>query len=140
MPALLGFDGLQVGNRAAIRVRLALADVQAFGRLVGDQNPLHAEPQAAQSAGYPKPVVHGLYLGGLCSALIGSTLPGPGSVIQSIQFYFRGPAFIDDEVEISVTVAQRVEALRTVVLTLRVERGETTVVTGRAQVGLPERA
>lgn len=132
------YNALWVGQTVFVDRRISAEAVQRFARETGDNNPIHLDSAAAAAAGFIAPIVHGLLLGSVLAGLIGSELPGFGAVIQSFHLDFRAPALTGDELRFSITVSQKVDALQTVVLALTIHRGETMLVTGRAQVGLRE--
>ena len=136
MPPAHRFDALQVGQSARSVHQLSAERMRKFADDTADANPVHFDASAAKAAGFPSPIVHGLLLGSLLAGLIGSELPGAGAVIQSIRLDFRLPAFAGDQLSFSVRVLQKIDALKTLVLSLEIHRGETLLVTGRAQVGL----
>ncbi len=63
-------------------------------RLMGDYNPLHADPQVAQAAGFDKPILHGLATYGMvCHALVMTACNGDASLLRSMHARFSSPVF-----------------------------------------------
>ena len=138
MTAINRYEALQVGQAVFFDRRLSADALAGFAQLTGDNNPIHLDFAAAVAAGFPAPVVHGLLLGSVLAGIISTELTDFGAVIQSFHLDFRAPAYADDTLRFSVTVSQKVDSLQTVVLALAIHRGEATLVTGRAQVGVRE--
>lgn len=109
---------LEVGD-FAVRRLLVDADVMSrFARLVGDENPIHSDPEAARSAGFKAPIAYGMVAGAMFSEILGNRLPGPGAVYASQSFRFVAPVYVGDEIELKVEVVkvredQRVVTVRT---------------------------
>lgn len=100
--------GKSARRTCAIRAEL----VDRFVEVSGDSSPLHVDDAAARAAGYRGRVVHGMLLGSLVSSVIGTQLPGEVGVLQEIEFSFRNPCYIGDEITIDVTVLEFHEALQ----------------------------
>lgn len=63
-------------------------------RLCGDRNPLHSDPEFALTAGFPKPILHGLCTYGMiCKALIDAVLDGDTAAVSSFGAQFTGVVF-----------------------------------------------
>lgn len=63
-------------------------------RLSGDLNPIHADPEAARKAGFPRPILHGLCSMGLATrALIDGLAGGDPTRLQSVSLRFSKPVF-----------------------------------------------
>ena len=63
-------------------------------RLSGDYNPLHAEPDVAQSAGFAKPILHGAATWGMAGyALMESLCGGQPEGFKRMNARFTSPAF-----------------------------------------------
>jgi acyl dehydratase len=63
-------------------------------RLSGDRNPLHADPEFAKMAGFPKPILHGLCTFGIAGrALIAACCGGDPARLKSMQVRFSAPVF-----------------------------------------------
>uniref|UniRef100_A0A146MDW1 Hydroxyacyl-thioester dehydratase type 2, mitochondrial n=1 Tax=Lygus hesperus TaxID=30085 RepID=A0A146MDW1_LYGHE len=71
-------------------------DVEAFARLSGDTNPVHFSGKA---------LVHGALLNSFLSGVIGTKLPGPGTILVSQSFKFPNPCYIGDVIVIQVSVS-----------------------------------
>jgi acyl-CoA thioesterase FadM len=71
---------LKVGDKASIVKTFTPADVSAFAELSEDRNPIHLDTAFAATTRFGKPIVHGALAVSLISALLGSTLPGEGTV------------------------------------------------------------
>ena len=63
-------------------------------RLMGDYNPLHADPRVAQAAGFEKPILHGLATYGMVGhALVMTACGGDASQLRSMHARFSSPVF-----------------------------------------------
>ena len=66
-------------------------------RLTGDTYPLHADPEFAAKAGFPRPIVHGLCsLGYACRMMIEELFTGEPERVKSIENQFRSVAMPGD--------------------------------------------
>jgi len=107
---VLDFDQIQVGDEAGLEHLLTQADVQAFTALTGDTNPLHIKTLSH------RPVVHGMLSASFISTVIGTILPGNGSLWVRQTLEFLQPAYIGDTLYVAVQVKQKSLAMRTVLL------------------------
>lgn len=63
-------------------------------RLTGDKNPLHADPEIAKKAGFPKPILQGLCTFGIaCKAVIDHVLDGDVTKVAAYGVRFAGIFF-----------------------------------------------
>jgi acyl dehydratase len=88
-------------------------------RLSGDKNPLHADPQFAQLAGFDTPILHGLCTYGIvCKAVVDTLLDGDVSAVSRYKVRFAGIVFPgetvvtsmwreDDRIVLSATTKER---------------------------------
>ncbi|XP_022160861.1 uncharacterized protein LOC111026973 [Myzus persicae] len=86
---------LTVGDRVVISKRVEKSDINDFARLSGDTNPIHSGD---------RPLVHGIYLAGLVSGVIGTKLPGDGTVVVSKKLRFPNACYAGDLVKIEVEI------------------------------------
>jgi len=77
-------------------------DVKAFAVLSGDSNPIHTDEQFAKTTRYGRPIVHGTLAAGLLSALMGTRLPGLGSVLVSYNIEFLAPLYVNESLQAEV--------------------------------------
>lgn len=124
------------GDTAACETTITVADVITFARLSGDDNPLHLDPSTSARYGFEAPVAHGLLSLALISRLIGTQLPGRGSLWVGQDLKFPTPVMVGDQVAASVTVEQ--VSIATGLVVLRTEainvRTGKPVVSGLARV------
>ena len=95
---------IKIGDEASLTKRFTAEEVQRFSHLSLDRNPLHEDGQLAASSMFGRPVVHGLFVAALISAVLGGELPGPGTVYLSQELSFKAPVFFNDEVTARVEV------------------------------------
>jgi acyl dehydratase len=66
-------------------------------RLSGDRNPLHADPEFARRAGFPRPILHGLATFGVVGhALLRSLCGGDPARLRGMGCRFTSPVFPGD--------------------------------------------
>jgi acyl dehydratase len=137
MTRVKSFAELVQGDVVTWRHAVTAAEVEAFARLSGDVNPLHLDDDFGRQRGFRGRVVHGAFVNALISRILGTQLPGPGCLWLSHNVRFRRPVYIDEDIDITVRVVHKSEALRTLALetTVTNSRGET-LVTGDAKVNV----
>ena len=65
-----------------------------YYRMNGDHNPLHADPQVAAKAGFPRPILHGLCsFGVVCHALVRSLCDYQGGRLREMSLRFAAPVY-----------------------------------------------
>ena len=86
------FDELAIGDSACIERTLTRQDIQLFAILSGDANPQHLDPEFAASTRFHGVIAHGMWGGALISAVLGTRLPGPGTIYLGQTLRFLAPA------------------------------------------------
>ena len=99
-------DELKPGVTAQIRRTVTERDIQLFGEATGDMNPVHFDEDFAKKTVFRGRVAHGALSIGYISALIGTVLPGDGSIFLSASIVFKTPVRIGDTVTTSATVRE----------------------------------
>jgi acyl dehydratase len=101
------FDELEIGETAALERTLGWEDIELFAVMSGDVNPAHVDEEYARSDRFHAIVGHGMWGGSLISTLLGTRLPGPGTIYLAQTLFFRRPVTIGDTLTVSVTVASK---------------------------------
>jgi 3-hydroxybutyryl-CoA dehydratase len=112
---LLSFDDVEIGRTHTLARTMTAADVDAFGHLSGDLNPLHMNEEFAARTPFKRRVVHGLLTGALVSTTH-TQLTGPGFAYVGQELKFLGPVFIGDTLKVEVTVVGKKDAKRILIL------------------------
>lgn len=114
----MGGVGVVIDQYAEAKRIYTQEDVNSYGQLVGDMNPLHQRWSKSEIPSnvehHPllawddddeestKPIVHGMLVSGLFSCIFGSLIPGAVYLKQSLDF--RKPVYVDILVVARVTV------------------------------------
>ncbi|TCS74753.1 acyl dehydratase [Effusibacillus lacus] len=101
--SLLKFEEIEIGKQEVTVCTITEEDVNAFGHLSGDLNPLHMDDEFASGTPFGRRVVHGMFT----AAIISTThtkLTGPGFVYVGQELNFKGPVYIADTITVTLTV------------------------------------
>jgi len=109
------FDEIEVGETASITRTLTQEDIKLFAVMSGDVNPAHLDEEYANNEIFRKVIAHGMWGGALISAVLGTTLPGPGTIYMGQTLKFKRPVGIGDTVTVSVTAASKDEERKSIV-------------------------
>jgi 3-hydroxybutyryl-CoA dehydratase len=94
------------GESAALVKTITQSDIEQFAELVGDRNPVHVNPDFAKKTRFGRPIAHGMWGLSLVSAVLGTKLPGPGTIYLSQTVQFRAPVFAGDTLTAKVKVLE----------------------------------
>lgn len=132
------FDEIKVGDTACIVRTLTTRDIQLFALVSGDVNPAQLDADYAATDMVHRVIAHGMWGGGLISAVLGTELPGPGTIYLSQSLRFTRPVAVGDTITTSVTVIGKGPEHPVVVLQcLCVNQEGQDVITGEATVKAP---
>ena len=101
------FEDLVVGQTARVAKTITEADILLFAAVSTDTNPVHLDAEAAAASVFKERVAHGMLSAGLISAVLGTRLPGAGTIYLAQTLRFRAPVKIGD----TVTAEAEVTAL-----------------------------
>lgn len=132
------FDELKIGQSAELKRVLTQKDIALFAAVSGDINPAHMDEKYAENSKFQGIIGHGMWSGGLISTVLGTLLPGPGTIYLGQEMRFEKPVRIGDEITVRLTVKTKREDKPIVTLDClcQNEKGEE-VVRGTATVLAP---
>lgn len=130
-------EDIEVGMKRLLRKVIDDSDIELFGRVSTDRNPVHFDDDYAQDTIFGGRIAHGMLTAGLISAIIGEQLPGHGTIYMKQSLTFLAPVRPGDMVEAEVAVADIDYAKRRVTLACKCSVGDTVVLKGEALVLAP---
>lgn len=101
------YDELEIGDTAHVTRVLTQRDIQLFATVSGDVNPAHLDAEYAKSDMFHQVVGHGMWSASLISSVLGTQLPGPGTIYLEQSLKFLKPVAIGDSVTATVTVKEK---------------------------------
>ena len=131
------FEELQVGMKASTSKTITEADVLLFAGVSTDCNPLHISEGAAKKGMFGTRIAHGMLVASLISAVLGTKLPGEGTVYMGQTLKFRRPVFLGNCITATVEVAELNPERRIAILNTTCTNEEgVDVIVGQATVML----
>jgi 3-hydroxybutyryl-CoA dehydratase len=132
------FDQLKIGDSDRFSKTVTDTDIYLFAGVTGDFNPAHIDEAYAQGTFFKTRIAHGMLSAGFISAVIGTRLPGPGTVYMRQTLDFLAPVRIGDTVTATVEVIEKMEDKKRVRLrTTCVNQEGTRILDGEALVSPP---
>ncbi len=101
------FSEINIGDTASLTRTLTFEDINLFAMASGDLNPTHLDLEYASSVGMGKVSGHSLWQGALISNILGTQLPGPGTVYRRQDLEFVRPIMLGDTVTVTITVRDK---------------------------------
>ncbi|MDE2584920.1 MAG: MaoC family dehydratase [Betaproteobacteria bacterium] len=136
MNALNGYDieDLQPGMSASIAKTVTDADIVLFAGVSTDTNAVHLNEDFAKNTMFGGRIAHGMLSAGFISAVLGTRLPGPGSIYLGQTLKFKAPVRPGDTVTATVTVKEVLVAKKRVILDTVCTVGGKPVIEGEASI------
>jgi 3-hydroxybutyryl-CoA dehydratase len=133
------FEDLSVGQTARFAKTITEADILLFAAVSGDTNPVHIDAEHAAGTMFKQRIAHGMLSASLISTVLGTRLPGPGTIYMGQSLKFRAPVTIGQTVTAVVEVTALDPAKRRVTLSTICLVGGKPVIEGEATVMVPAR-
>ena len=126
-----------VGDTCTYRQVINDKMVRGYADMTGDYNKIHVDDAFAKQTKFGQRIAHGGIMFGMISKVVGSEMPGFGTVFLSQLINYRAPVFIDDTISLEATItellAKHVARISTV---LKKQTGQI-VIDGISTVKLP---
>lgn len=132
------YDELSVGDAAEIRRLVTPDDLYVFAASSGNYNPMHLPDGDADGDGKPERVAPGMFVASLISGVLGTQLPGAGTLYRRQVLDFHDRAHAGEELVCRVEVREKL-ADGAVRLSTEVRRGADglLLLSGEAEVLAP---
>lgn len=131
------FDELQPGDTAELRRLITADDLYVFAVASGNYNPMHLTDTDLDADGQTERVAPGMFVASLISAVLGTQLPGPGTVYRRQILDFHDRALAGQEVVIRATVLSKSDGLVRLATEVRRLSDDAPLLTGEAEVLAP---
>ncbi len=131
------YDELQPGDTASLSRHVSLEDIDLFAAMSGDVNPAHMDAEYAAGDIFGHVVVQGMWTASLMSTLLGTQLPGPGTIYLGQDLQFLKPVSPGDTVTATVTVSAKEDKRVVVLSTTCTNQSGALVLRGTARVRAP---
>ncbi|NBC31258.1 MAG: (R)-hydratase [Alphaproteobacteria bacterium] len=132
-------EDITVGQSASLSKEVTEKDVEMFGEVSLDTNPVHFDQAYAEKTMFKTRIAHGMLGASLLSAVLGTQLPGMGTIYLGQTLKFKAPVKLGDTITATATVREMTPEKKRVVLDTVVKVGDTVVIDGEAQVLAPSR-
>lgn len=100
----VNYKDFKVGHKASVTKTFSEDDVVSFSLLSGDENPIHFDQKYASRSKFKKRIVQGPFVAALFGGVLGSEVPGPGTIYLNQNTNFKAPVFIGDTVKAHVEI------------------------------------
>ena len=95
---------INIGQKGSFHKTISEYDIYGFAGISGDFNRFHVDEVYAQSTFFKNRIAHGVLLLSFVSTVLGTQVPGPGTILSSMSAEFLKPAYIGNTIETSVEI------------------------------------
>lgn len=130
---------LKLGEKAEFTKTVTETDIYLYAGVTGDFNPAHINEEYARGTFFKSRIAHGMLTAGFISSVIGTKLPGPGTIYLDQTLKFLAPVRIGDTIIARAEVVKIMSDENRVRLkTTCINQHGTTVLDGEAIVSPPK--
>jgi 3-hydroxybutyryl-CoA dehydratase len=132
-------DKISLGDAAEFSKTVSETDVYLYAGVVGDFNPAHLNEAYAQKTFFKTRIAHGMLTAGFISTILGTQLPGPGTIYMKQSLSFLAPVRFGDTITARAEVVEIIaEKNRIRLKTTCTNQDGTVVLDGEAVVSPPK--
>jgi len=101
------YDSLSIGDKASFSKTISESDVYIFAGVSGDFNPMHVNESFSQQSQFKSRIAHGPLTQSLIAPVLGTKLPGLGTVALELCTRFLAPVYIGDTITATAEVVEK---------------------------------
>jgi len=139
MSTTIFFEDLKVGQTGSLSKTITEADIVLYSAVSMDTNPAHLDEEYAKKTVFGGRIAHGMLSAGLISAVLGTRLPGPGTIYLGQTLKFKAPVKIGDTVTATAEITDLHAERKRVTLKTTCTVAGKVVIEGEATVTVPSR-
>lgn len=130
---------ISLGDAAEFSKTVSETDVYLYAGIIGDFNPAHLNEAYAQKTFFKTRIAHGMLTAGFISTILGTQLPGPGTIYMKQSLSFLAPVRFGDTITARAEVVEIIaEKNRIRLKTTCTNQDGTVVLDGEAVVSPPK--
>jgi 3-hydroxybutyryl-CoA dehydratase len=95
---------MKIGDEEYLTKTITESDIYLYAGITGDYNPAHVNEEYAKNTPFKSRIAHGMLSTGFISAVLGTKLPGPGTIYLSQEVAFKKPVYIGDTITAVVKI------------------------------------
>jgi 3-hydroxybutyryl-CoA dehydratase len=130
-------ETLAVGDKGVFTKMVTSDDIFQFAEVSGDFNPLHIDEEYANRSIFKQRIAHGILTAGIISTVLGSDIPGVGTIFVELHIRFLKPVFIGDTITATATVTDIINPKRVRLMVACINQRGEDVSIGHAVVVPP---
>lgn len=135
------YEEIEIGDTAAFGKTISESDIYQFAGICGDFNPMHVNADYAAHSRFKRRIAHGPLTQSLIAPILGTQLPGLGTIALELTCRFKAPVFPGDTITVTATVSEKLAEKRWVRLSaVWTNQNSDIVAEGGALVIPPENA
>ena len=93
-----------VGDSASFTKTITETDITLFAAVCGDTNAVHIDAEYAAKTRFGQRIAHGYIAASMIGTVLGTRLPGPGTIYLSQSLKFQAPVFIGETITATATI------------------------------------
>lgn len=110
------FEELEVGMKGSFTKQITQKDVDDFIAICQDINPIHVDEEFASKTDLKGKIAHGILVSSLISTVVGTKMPGPGSVWLDQTLRFLLPVRVGDTITATGEILVKIQNRRQVIV------------------------
>ncbi len=129
------FEDLKIGMKESVSKTITETDVILYAGITLDVNPAHLNEEHAKQTMFKHRIAHGMLTAGLVSAVLGTKLPGEGSIYMGQDLKFTAPVYFGDTITATAEIVELIpEKNRVILSTICTNQEGKVVLKGQATI------
>ncbi|ADO83875.1 MaoC family dehydratase [Ilyobacter polytropus] len=129
------YSELNLGMKSSVTKTITETDVILYSGISLDTNPAHLNEEYAKNTMFKKRIAHGMLTAGLISAVLGTKLPGEGSIYMGQELKFKAPVYMGDTITAEAEIIELIDEKNQILLkTTCTNQDGKVVIDGTARI------